>query len=170
VSTPGFGWNEQMKHTKSILCPQDPAALISLIPGKLSGVYTVRLNLPFRHVFMGELRTQGEGTFSKRIDPSKHVHHNSESVAVSAALLHSESIPFRWIVCEVVGKGKLVTTRRFFIAHGESFRYRNFEPQIALAISKWGVDQAREWEAEQDRRERHRSERAAQTELFEAVA
>lgn len=157
------------KYTNSLPATQT-RELISLIPGRFAGVYSVRLNLPFRPVFIGELRTDGEGTFFKRIDPSKHVHHGSNSIAISAALLQAEHIHFKWIVVDVLGHGKACTTRGFMLAHGTAFRFRNYEPQIALPVKLWGKDAAKSWEHEQDKRERIRREVAAQTSLFEAVA
>jgi hypothetical protein len=158
-----------MEYTPSFSSSQS-RELISLVPGRLAGVYTVRLNLPFGPVFIGELRTGGEGTYFKRVDPSKHVHHNSDSVAISAALLTAEHIGFRWIVCDIKGHGKIVTTRPYMLTHGEAFRYPKYEPQIALPVNLWGKELALEWEQEQARRERIRRELRAQGSLFEAVA
>jgi hypothetical protein len=146
--------------------PQAREELISLIPGKRPGAYTVRLNLPFRPVFVGTL--EGD-TFSKRIDPSKHVHHSSDSVAISAALLFSGAIPFKWIVIDTP-EGKLVTSRRFFVSHGRPYTFRGYEPQLFLPRSEFGIDAARRWEEAEDRRERARQELATQMQLFAEAA
>jgi hypothetical protein len=143
--------------------------LLSLVPGKLPGCMWVRLNLSHRPLFIGELREQGEGSYFKKIDPTKHVHENSRAIAVSAALLHLEHFHFRWIVCELPD-AKLVTTRRYMLAHGEAFRYRNYEPQVFLPLDHWGREKALTWEAEQDRRERMTREKAAQLSIFDAAA
>lgn len=136
--------------------------LISLVPGKRPGLFTVRLDIFPRPVFIGVI--EGD-TFRKRVDPSKHVYHNSDSVAISAALLYAEAFRFRWIVVETPG-GKLVTSRAFFLAHAMPHQFRNYEPQLFLPVAEFGIEKARTWEAEEAKRQRNEAEKQAQGSLF----
>lgn len=124
-------------------------ALISLAPGRYPNVYMVRVISPFQPPFVGDLKTDGDGTLIIRENSSLVASYGFWAVPISAALLHAREIPFRWIVCDIVGRGKLVTSRKFILAHGETVRPRYADPQIVLRVDMWGIGAARSWEAEQ---------------------
>jgi hypothetical protein len=155
-----------MKDTHPQRPVQDPAALVSLIPGKRPSLFAVRLNTFPVPRFIGELEGN---TYRKRIHSGPHTLHNAGAIGINAAVLTHPDIPVKWIAVDVDGT-KLVTSKRFLLANGHPFKYRNYEPQFALPLDLWGVDKARAWEEEEDKRERQRRERAAQGNLFEEAA
>lgn len=123
---------------------------IKLIQTREPGILMVELNDSFEPKYIGRLDISGEGTYSKRVVESKHLHRNSQSVAINAELLESDSLPFRWIVVDYIkadgSKEKLVTSRAYILAHGKRFKFRDYEPQIALELSEWSIDKARRYE------------------------
>lgn len=155
-----------MKHSKSAMLSQEGGPEWDIQPGRTEGTYAVFIRLPHRRAYIGELRPQGDGTFYRRIDPKKHIHRNSDSIGICASLLEAPDLPFRWIVVDSPQHGKLITTRSYLLAHGVRHSYRGYEPQLFLAISGWGVEVARNWEAERARVEKLGAERSSQGDLF----
>jgi hypothetical protein len=128
-------------------------------------LFSIRLN-SFPPRYIGTLEG---GTYRKRIIPEKHIHHDSQSVAISAALLYASDIGFDRIVIDMPG-GRIETSRGYFIARGMPHQFRNFEPQLFLPVSEFGLDKVCAWEQTEAKRLQRDAERQAQLSLFGGAA
>ncbi len=152
-----------MKGREFVTPAQDLTELISLIPNRRPGEFSVRLNGFPEPRFIG---TIAGNTYRKRISRDSHILRNAGSIAICSALIHHPDIEFTWISVDVDGQ-KFVTTRSFLAAHGIVFHYARYEPQLALPLPMWGKHKAEEWEAIQAKQDRLDRERRAQLSLFE---
>jgi hypothetical protein len=138
--------------------------LLDLIPTRRPNEFQVRLNTPFKPCFIGRLYTNGAGKFLTRKLEQKHLHRNSHSIAINAALLYNPEFKFQSIEIDFVHEDgrieKLRTSREYFLANGKPFCYKGYEPQIALELSLFGQEKVYRFERE------HYS----QTELFKVDA
>lgn len=138
--------------------------LLELIPTKRTDEFRVRLNTPFKPLIIGTLRTSGEGEFFSRKNEKLHLHRNSNSLAINAALLFHPDWKFKWVRFDFERMDgtveKLVTTRSYFQTFGKHFCFKKAEPQAGLELSLWGKERALRWE----------EERSSQGELFVEAA
>jgi hypothetical protein len=123
--------------------------LIGLIPTKYSHLFNVQLNLSFQTRYIGKIDFAGDGTFTTN-RKSKHIFKKLNALGVNHSLLIDESIHFKWIVIEYEGR-KLVTSRHYFLTHGKCYQFGKvgFELQCFLPLDKFGLNEAREFEANQ---------------------
>lgn len=123
--------------------------LLELIPTKYPSVFNVQLNLEYQTRFIGKLDTAGDGTFFTNRKP-QHLFKKLNAIGINHSLLVDESIPFKWIVISFESR-KLVTSRLYFLTFGKCFKFGNqgFELQCFLPIEKFGLNEAREFEARQ---------------------
>jgi len=122
--------------------------MLELIPTNRPNEYSVRLNLPFRPLFIGRLNTS-EGKFVCRKTEEKHFHRNSDSIAINEELLTKPPVKFFWIEVEFVkrdGRKSIYTTsREYFLANGTAFKYKGYERQVGLPLTLWGKERALEF-------------------------
>ena len=120
--------------------------LLDLIPSRRPHELHVRLNTAFGPRFIGTLNLKGEGTFKTRRHKEKHLHRNTNSIAINAALLANPELRFTWVEVEFVhedgSRETLITSRAYLIERGKSLCCKDYEPQIALELSLWGTEKA----------------------------
>jgi hypothetical protein len=153
-----------MQYTTQLQTTQEASGLLTLVAGRRPGHSSVRIAGAFGFRFVADLRGN---TLYKRVKPA-HIFRAVDGVGFSAALIHSPEIHFGRIIANVEGRGKLETTREFFKAHAIPIHIKKWEPQLVLPMDRWGMDKAAEWEAQEARRVRRDTAKAAQTELFAA--
>ena len=126
--------------------------LLELIPTRRPHEFWVRLNTPFRPRFIGTLDLKGDGTFKTRRHEKKHLHRNSNSIAINAALLANPELQFAWVEVELLhadgSEEMLITSRAYLKAKGNPLCFNNFEPQVALELSLWGREKANRFKRE----------------------
>lgn len=122
---------------------------IHLISTNQPDVYQVQLSLEFENRYIGKLDVSGEGTFTTSRKP-QHIFRKNNSLGINYSLLTDDKIFFKWIVINYES-GKLITTRDFFLTHGKCFKFQNqgYELQCFLPMDKFGITQARYFEARQ---------------------
>lgn len=122
---------------------------IVLVPTKNHTIFNVKLNLPFQSRFIGMLDVTGDGTFTTNRKP-EHIFRKNNSLGLNYSLLQDSSIPFRWVLIRFQNQN-LVTSRDFFLENGKCFKFQNqgYELQCFLPMDKFGITQARYFEARQ---------------------
>lgn len=120
---------------------------IELVQTDSSSLYKVKLNLTFETRFIGTLDSFGDGTFTTQRKP-QHLFRKLNALGINQELLTSSDIFFKWILIDYEGK-KRVTTRKYFLAKGKALKFsaQNFELQIFLPLSEFGIEKARLFEA-----------------------
>jgi len=128
--------------------------LPELIPTRKPNKYRVRLNTPFRPLFIGLLDTNGEGRFTTQRTADKHVLRQTHGIAINAALLLNPEYKFKWVEVDFVhidgAHQKLITSREYILEYGEPFCYREYEPQLALGLLEWGIEEVLRFEREKN--------------------
>src|SRR6267143_5197362 len=124
--------------------------LLELIPTREPNRYRIRLNAALQPRFIGLLDANGEGRFSTQRTEDKHVLRKNNGIAINAALLMNPEYKFKWVDVDFVRTDgthqKLVSSREYILEYGEPFRYRDWEPQLALGLSEWGMEKALRYE------------------------
>lgn len=85
-------------------------------------------------------------TYTKTIIPTLHIHRKTKSVGFNYELLRDGN--FSWVIVKADGYQNLVTSRRYILQHGFFlyFKHEGFEKQIFLPIDEFGLNIAREFE------------------------
>jgi len=119
---------------------------IKLIATKHRNVVNVQLNLDGQKRHLGQIDFAYNGTL---ITERKENHRlrAGNAFGINYSLLVDESISFKNIVVIYEGR-KLITTRLFFLTHGQYLKFKNFDAQVFLNINLFGSPQAEAFEAE----------------------
>jgi hypothetical protein len=123
---------------------------IEIIKANQPNIYTVKLLLPFKTIFLGKIDTKDEGTFITSRE-EKHLFKKNLSLGINYELLTQTEVPFKWILIKFCGKF-LKSTRNYFLTKGKAFAFgkKGYELQIFVPIIELNYQTAVKFEASQN--------------------
>jgi hypothetical protein len=135
---------------------------LTLSPTSKPGVSQVCLSDGFSHKTIGSYN-EASKTFTAHRNEAKHLHRNTNSLAINEAVLNE--LPIRWIEISYTDSSgrvqRLATSKDYILTHGKEAAYgkTGFEKQIFLPLPEWSMEKAIRFE----------KQRNAQLSLFETT-
>jgi hypothetical protein len=122
---------------------------LKLSPTNKPGLSQVCLSDGFSQKIIGSYN-EASKTFTANRKEAKHLHRNTNSLAINEAVLNE--LPVHWIEILFTDSSgrlhRLATSREYLLKFGKraAFRETGFEPQRFLELSKWNLQAAQRYE------------------------